>query len=152
METLGKVRQFLKEVVGEIRSHSVATVLALTTVSGFIFLSSLYGPGMISYLTTAPAAAVVTVTALARLNDITPNRKQFVWQLRRLGLVVTGAAAITVLAGPLAVVPQYPTWVGSMLMWGLASSWITTPGMPPWWKYISTDEVPHNGRHKPSAD
>jgi hypothetical protein len=32
---------------------------------------------------------------------------------------------------------DFPSWREVILRWGMALVWLTTPHMPPWWRYIS---------------
>jgi hypothetical protein len=56
---------------------------------------------------------------------------------------MTGAAAIGIMFEPMLVWWQghdmidYPSWREVMIRWGFALVWITTPHMPPWWRYVS---------------
>lgn len=119
-----------------IKGMAVAAVLAAVAWT----LSSTFPPGMVSYLVTLPACIVVIITALARINDIRPYRTGWVWQARRVGLALCGAGAAAFIAGPFSEHSLYPTWIGAATLWGLATSWVTSPNMPPWWAYISGKE------------
>lgn len=116
-----------------IKGMAVAAVLAAVA---WVF-SSTFPPGLISYLVSLPACAVIILTALARINDIGPHRVGWVWQVRRMGLALCGAAAAGFVAGPVTEHALYPTWMGCAMLWGLALAWITSPNMPPWWTYVT---------------
>ena len=96
-------------------------------------------PGWITYLLSAPAYIVLALTALARINDIKPEQEELRWDFRRNGLALTGAVAIMYLVGPL--FDQYPSWRATLIAWGVALVWLTTPGMPPWWKWMTEEHV-----------
>lgn len=92
-------------------------------------------PGWLTYALQFPALAIIAVTALARVNDIGPERTTIEWQARRTFLSLTGTAAVALMLAPFGA-DEFPSWRGLALAWGLAGSWLTTPGMPPWAKYI----------------
>jgi len=106
-------------------------------------LGALYATGVIAepscltYLMQVPSLLILSFTALARVNDIGPERTGWIWQWRRVGLSLVGVASVSLLAAPFVGDYNWPTWKGLMLSWGFALSWISTPGMPPWWKYVS---------------
>lgn len=83
-------------------------------------------------------AIIITIIALARLNDIDRSRKSKRWWVRRIGLalVVSGMA---MLIGSYFTVAS-PNWINIMrlcIVWGFCLSWMTTPNQPPLWKFIS---------------
>ena len=92
-------------------------------------------PGWFTYLVSAPALLVIGLTSLARANDIGEESTETRWNVRRLGLALTGSIALMYLVGPL--FNQYPSWRSTLLIWGVALTWLTTPGMPPWWQWVT---------------
>lgn len=119
-----------------IRPHIVPAILIACVVIGMYLASMLVSPGLVTYLLSMPALVIVAMTALARVNDITIEQTATRWQVRRLGLVMAAAGALM-----LAIVPvftgEWPTWRQVMFHWGVGFTWITTPHMPPWWRYIT---------------
>jgi hypothetical protein len=97
------------------------------------FLNSVF------YWCLVPALIVLSVTALVRANDIPWKRKEWYWHLRRLAMVIIGGASAAWLFEPFW--PLHNIWVYRGLTlaiaWSFAITWITTPGLPPWWKYIT---------------
>jgi len=88
---------------------------------------------------------IVFLTSLARLNDITAMGKR--WQIRRLGLILTGASSVVLVVAPIIdETYAWPTWRFVALSWGFALTWLTTPGMPPWHKYISGEYKQKKGQ------
>lgn len=84
------------------------------------------------------AALIILVTAFARLNDIKREQKSKRWWVRRVGLLMVIVSMVMLIASYFTI--SAPYWSQSVRftgLWGLALSWLTTPGMPPWWKYIS---------------
>jgi hypothetical protein len=93
-------------------------------------------PGWVTYIIQLPALLIISLTALARVNDIGPERTGWEWHTRRVALSLAGAAAISLVVSPFSG-GEFPTWRGLALTWGVAGAWLTTPGMPPWAKYIA---------------
>lgn len=118
-------------------ANRVSFVAATGAMMGFYFMNTYIKSGFVRWAVTVPALAVLAITSLARLNDLGKEFSSLRWQVRRVGLILTGMGAITFLAIPFAKNPAYPTWIGSMVAWGFAMAWLTTPYMPPWHKYIS---------------
>lgn len=93
-------------------------------------------PGWVSWGLTLPALAILALTAVARVHDITATGKR--WFTRRMGLILVAAACAALAAAPmLGYSNGFPSWRQVALYWGMALTWITTPNMPPWWRYIS---------------
>lgn len=83
-------------------------------------------------------AIILLVTAVARLNDIKRTQSSKRWWVRRLGLLLVSVAMIIFITAYFTVAAPY--WKAIMTLaglWGFALTWITTPGMPPWNKYIT---------------
>lgn len=83
-------------------------------------------------------ALVILVTAIARLNDIKRTQYSKRWWIRRIGLLFVSVAMVMAIMSYFTIASPY--WNPSMKflgLWGFALSWLTTPGMPPWWRYIS---------------
>jgi hypothetical protein len=95
---------------------------------------------LLVYFLCLPALLVIAVTAMVRANDIGwAHKLDWHWHVRRLGLVIVGGAATAFTLSPF-----WPTGnplmfhlCGGAMLWGFTLAWITTPGMPPWWKYIT---------------
>lgn len=84
------------------------------------------------------AALIILVTAVARLNDIKRSQSSKRWWVRRSGFGLTSVSMLMFIASHFTI--SSPHWDAIMLitgLWGIALTWLTTPGMPPWWKYIS---------------
>lgn len=118
------------------RHRVITSFVAAGAVSGVYLAGNVYPPGLLSYLVGLPAMLGVVITALARVNDIGPERTSWSWQLRRLALTTTGATAVAYVYAPFGAASLYPTWLAVMAWWGFFLTWLTTPGMPPWHKYI----------------
>lgn len=124
--------------IARIQAKPFMFVLAVLAI---VYLaSSLYEPGWITYAASVPPSLVITLTALARVNDMGPEAMRGKDHLRRFGLIFSGTGAVMVLFWP--ATDTFPiSWRLVVLLWGVACTWITTPGMPPWQDYIT-------GRHK----
>lgn len=84
------------------------------------------------------AAFLILITALARLNDIKRTQSGKRWWSRRLGLLFVTVSMVMFIASYFTVEAPYWSQIRQLLgLWGFAITWITTPGMPPWWKWIS---------------
>lgn len=95
---------------------------------------------LLVYLLCFVPLLILAVTAMVRVNDIgwSPSLAWH-WHVRKLGLVMVGAAAAGFLLSPLWIVRTSFAFhlCGAVMLWGFALAWLTTPGMPPWWKYIT---------------
>jgi peptidoglycan/LPS O-acetylase OafA/YrhL len=115
------------------RSFTFAVVLIV-----MVYIASLYiQPGWATYFISFPASLIVAITALARVNDIGPERMGKRWQVRKISLILAGAGSVMMMATPFSDSPMFPTWRAVIVMWGFAGAWLTTPDHPPWDYYIS---------------
>lgn len=119
------------------RRHCLPALVGVAAVSVFQFAAARWSPGWGSYFAALPALAIIIVTALARLDDIGLDKKTPNWQARRFGLILSGVGAVYLLAGPFSEEAVFPSWIAAMFAWGVALTWVTTPQLPPWWKYIT---------------
>lgn len=90
------------------------------------------------------AALIILITAIARLNDIKRSQRSKRWWVRRVGLLFVSASMVMLIMSYFSIASPY--WNPSMrimALWGFALSWLTTPGMPPWWRYISKYDPKH---------
>lgn len=84
------------------------------------------------------AAFLILVTALARLNDIKRSQNAKRWWVRRVGLLMVFVAMAMFIAGFFTTYAAYWSQIRQLFtLWGVLLTWMTTPGMPPWHKYIS---------------
>lgn len=129
-------KDYTSGVRGYVQSQALAILTGIFFIFSLYFLSQAYPENMASYFVGMPALLVVAITSLARLNDIGKDKKGAQWHVRRIGLILSGASAVTLLLSPFSDTPKYPSWTGAMLFWGIALTWLTTPNMPPWDKYV----------------
>lgn len=110
--------------------------LAASIVVASMWLVEAAGVGWLTWGLGAIPLLIVILTALARAYDI----KDLSWRgfTRKMGMVLVAASATSLLVAPLlGYTASFPLWRHVMLYWGFALAWLTTPNMPPWWKYIS---------------
>lgn len=91
------------------------------------------------YLAMLPPLLVLTITSLVRANDIGWAKKNWHWNLRRMALVCVGSSSAGLIFTPLWFFnwPRLFVFCVLALVYGFAAAWLTTPGMPPWWRYIT---------------
>ena len=125
------LKQWLKKTKNKYQLSAAAVLVAALA----LYLSGvgLYA-GWLTYGVQFPALLILVTTALSRVNDIRPERTEWIWQIRRVGLSFVGVAATALIFSPFSG-GGFPTWRGLMLTWGMAMTWLATPGMPPWSKY-----------------
>jgi NADH:ubiquinone oxidoreductase subunit 6 (subunit J) len=84
------------------------------------------------------AALLIFITAVARLNDIKKEQNSKRWWVRRVGLLFVSVSMVMVVASYFTTATPYWNHIMKITgLWGFALTWLTTPGMPPWWRYIS---------------
>lgn len=137
------VKELFDAKVKRAKVHVVPFVVMVGIVMILYTASATIEPGWITYGLSAGALIIVAVTALSRLNDLLPEQCSKRWQARRIGLIMAGAASVGIIVEPMLVWMQgipmvdFPSWREVMMRWGFALVWITTPHMPPWWRYVS---------------
>jgi len=137
------IKQMVSEKIQRAKLHFWPFVLMVFMIMVFYVASATIPPGWTTFWLSAASLAVTAITALARLNDLGSEFSSKRWQVRRFGLMAVGAAAIGLMMEPIIVwlsghpMVDFPTWREVMLRFGFALVWITTPHMPPWWRYIS---------------
>lgn len=117
-------------------SQTFQLVLAACLLLGLHWASTSLERGWLSWWLSLPPLVIIVITALARINDITATGKR--WFFRRLGLLLVAGGALSLGVAPLLGYSLgFPSWTNLVLYYGMATTWITTPNMPPWWKYVS---------------
>lgn len=81
---------------------------------------------------------MIAITMLCRANDLR-WRKGWKWQTRLIGFVLCGTAPIGII-GVEFHTHIWPSPYEAIFRLGLACVFITTPYLPPWWKWISGKE------------
>lgn len=136
-ETLRYLKQQAVEAADVAKIQWQSFLLAVIVMGFFYIMSLLFPAGWVSYAFIVPPSFVVAITALARVNDIGPEKMGRRWQYRKISLILVGAGAVMVMSTPFIDVPMFPSWRAVVLMYGVAGTWMTTPGMPPWDYYIT---------------
>ena len=90
------------------------------------------------FVVSSVCLTVIFITMLCRANDLR-WRPGFKWQVRLVGFVVSGTMPIGVIATEL-YTGVYPSPYEACFRLGLAMVFVTTPHLPPWWKWISGKE------------
>ncbi len=123
--------------VGLGKKHAVAASIIAAVLTVAYLLTAFVPLGVGAYLTSIIPLAVLAVTAVARVNDISPEKLEARWHVRRAGLSIVAAAAVALILSP---GTYTASWKDVALYVGMAMTWVTTPQMPPWWKYITKGE------------
>lgn len=99
------------------------------------------------YLLSFPALLVISLTAVARLNDIPKSYMDWHWIVRRIGFTGSAVYAVIRIALPFTETGRTwtTTWFDLLAHCSWAAVWLTTPNMPPWHLYIS-------GQHRAFVD
>lgn len=117
-------------------------------VTATALLMGIYGctiaikPGLLTTILSTIPLLGIAATALARVNDIGQGKNSKRWQARRVGLTMAGIGALALCATPIMGLDGPPPWKDVIFEWGIMLTWLTTPHMPPWWRWISRKD--HN--------
>ena len=133
----GRMKNLLNKTRSKAMMHKLPLIVSIFAVALLYWFGALQKPSFFTWGLQLPALVVLCVTALARVNDISKERTAWIWQWRRIGLTLVGVCSAAWMFAPFQETPDFPSWKTVMLAWGFALSWISTPGMPPWWKYVS---------------
>lgn len=94
---------------------------------------------MTTYFVSAISLAVIAITMLCRANDLR-WRAGVKWQVRLIGFILCGALPVGILGSEL-FTQRWPTWYEAFFRFGLMCVFVTTPYLPPWWRWISGKEA-----------
>lgn len=136
-ETVEYLKQEVREMVDVARYQWRPFAVSLFIVAMMYAGIATVPPSWAAYAACVPACVLICIIALVRLNAIGPEDMGFVWHARRMGLILLGVAAATLLATPLMDDPLFPSWRGVLLINGGALTLLTTPEQKPFWKYWS---------------
>lgn len=117
------------------KNKILSAVSALVCLAATYFVIAQPRPGLAAWLLGLPAAAVVAATALVRGNQIPIEVQSWRSHVRRAGFFFAGIGALSFAIRPLTI--GWPEWHELFFVWGIASTWLTTPNMPPWWDIIT---------------
>jgi hypothetical protein len=125
-----------------IRHHLFPFLCCVMLVMLFYLAGIMIGAGWTSWAVSTVIVTLLVFTAWARLNDIPREKYGLQWQTRRIGLVLVVGGGFAVISAPWtfsvgAASPDFPTWREVMFRLGILFTWMTTPFMPPWHRYMS---------------
>lgn len=89
------------------------------------------------------ALTIIFITMLCRANDLR-WRKEIKWQARLLGFIICGTMPIGIIAMEWTT-KEWPSPYEVVFRVGLALVFVTTPYLPPWWRWISGVEESNDG-------
>jgi len=139
----------------EVKAHALPFLVVVIFIMTFYMMSVHIEPGWLTYLISTICLVLIALTALARVNDIPFGNTSARWQVRRLGFIMVLAACVGITIAPWIEDSgcTWPAWRAVMMHMGVLAVWMTTPNMPPWFRYISGEatevlkvEVPNNTR------
>ena len=93
---------------------------------------------MIMFALSTFALVLISITMLCRANDLR-WRSGLQWQIRLMGFVTAGASPIGVIAMEWAT-HTWPSPYEVAFRFGLLMVFVTTPQLPPWWRWVSGKE------------
>ena len=150
-ETVDYFKQQLVEAKDVARLQWKSFIAALFVVAAVYVGSITLSPGWGTYFIAFPAALLLAVVSLVRLNSIGPECMGLSWQIRRIGLILTGTGSVMLLSTPFLSDPLFPTWRALVIIHGVAWAWLTTPDQPPFWKYWDGSYIQHPVPRPPLA-
>lgn len=87
------------------------------------------------FVSSTVSLVVISLTMLARAND-QRFRRGWRWQLRLVGFMLAGAAPVGIVGAEWRT-EAWPSIYEAIFRLGLACVFFTTPGQPPWHKFIT---------------
>lgn len=96
---------------------------------------------ILGFVVSTFALLIIAITMLARANDLR-WKTGMKWNARLVGFILAGCAPIGIIGKELAL-KDWPDPYVVLFRIGLMLVFLTTPYLPPWWKWISgKDESP----------
>lgn len=89
----------------------------------------------VCFTISAIALLVISLTMLARANDLR-WRKGLHWNVRLIGFIMSGVSPYGIIGYELAM-QEWPSLYEAIFRAGIMAVFVTTPYLPPWWKWIS---------------
>lgn len=99
----------------------------------------------IGYWISAASLVVIAITMLARANDLR-WRAGVHWNARLVSFILSGLACFGII-GHEWIAKDFPSFYTVLFRVGLAGVFMTTPYLPPWWKWISGVDDRIDPRH-----
>lgn len=131
------LRDYVREAADLGRYQWRAFALAVCCLAVVYSAAAFHPAGPVTSALMIPACVVILLTALARANDIGPEHMGWLWQVRRMGLVLAGSGAVMYMFSPWTEGGEHAPWRAVVLAYGIALAWLTTPVLPPWWDYMT---------------
>lgn len=129
----------IKRLWNEKSKHAMGMFITLASGLVVYSLGLVIPRGPITYGLSLIPLGIIAATAIARADAIGKDKVAKRWMVRRAGLAIVAGASIALMIGPLTKHVYPPSWSALMFFWGIALTWLTTPNMPPWWKFITGD-------------
>lgn len=93
---------------------------------------------MVLFAVSTVSLLLITVTMLCRANDLR-FRRGLAWNVRLLGFVLSGCAPLGIIGQELAH-QEWPDVYTVTFRAGLLLVFLTSPHLPPWWKWVGRGE------------
>lgn len=90
---------------------------------------------MLCYAVSTFSLLVIIITMVCRASDLR-WRKELKWQVRFVGFILCGALPVGII-GDEWYTKNWPSPYEAFFRLGLMFVFLTTPYLPPWWKWIS---------------
>lgn len=118
-------------------SHARGACFAIVLVM-LVYALANFGPppGWLTYCLTLAPLAVILLTSIARINDISNESVGAYWNVRRCGLILVALFGANIGVAPFGPEQDFPNWWRVVGVWGFALTWLTSPHQPPWPQYI----------------
>lgn len=110
--------------------------VGLLALLGMWTLSYYADRTLVGYLSAIPPAIVIAITCIVRAHDMREDEWDFKSVVRRIAFLLAVVASVRFTSRWLSRPGDYPDWGVIVGLWAWAGILFTTPGMPPWWKYI----------------
>jgi len=95
---------------------------------------------MIAFVVSAISLFLISITMLARANDLRWRSKpDLKWLARMFGFILSGCAPVGMVGLEFAT-KSWPSPYEVIFRVGLMLVFVTTPYLPPWWRWISGSE------------
>jgi hypothetical protein len=102
---------------------------------------------MFQLIVTIVALSLISVTMLVRANDL-GKRVGLKWHVRRAGFVTAGFSPVGIVLK--LIYGLDPSMYWSMFSVGVTLVFMTTPYLPPWWRWIQGQDA--EGQSRRSTD
>lgn len=108
----------------------IAAVIAASASGSYLFIQEC---GWRAYFSALPLI-LISITMLVRANDL-GWRPGALWMFRRLGFIMAGFAPFAIIYADWEAKGANTSLYESLFRVGIALVFLTTPYLPPWWKW-----------------